>query len=382
MLFRGFVVVIFVMASFVAVPFDAAGSTKCADAEGEAVILNNDVPSAKTEAAARAKWAAVEQTMGVEVKAQSVVQNMALVDDAVSKQIRGVVTSSKILKEENRKDTFWVRINACVEPSKARDALSSLALNNSVAVFIPARKPRTTGGYERDEFDETSVLSEKLIGRLTESGFTVVDVAPTQAIDAAEIEKAVKNNNFLSVRSLMYKFLTNVLVIGKLDYNISTRKGQDIGYGMSMPFNNVTVRLTYRIVTKEPSGKQLILAADAMEGRGLANSLEDAAAKGMKDLSEKLTPVVVDKLSQYIKGIAKKVVVKISDISDLGTNFEVKDTLQNIAWVTGVEEKGLGEFTVSYPENTVYLANSIGQKGNLQIINFSTNSIAARYRKQ
>lgn len=53
---------------------------KCVDAEGEAVIVNNDVPSAKAEAIARAKWNAIEQAVGVEVKAQSVVQNMTLVD--------------------------------------------------------------------------------------------------------------------------------------------------------------------------------------------------------------------------------------------------------------------------------------------------------------
>lgn len=356
----------------------AYSESKCVDSEGEAVIVNNDVPSARTEATARAKWAAVEQTMGVEVRAQSVVQNMALVDDAVSKQVRGIVSGYKTLKEENRGDTFWAKINACIEPSKARDALSSLALNNSVAVFIPARKPRSGHG---DEFDETSVLSEKLIGKLTEQGFTVTDVAPTHAVDAAAIENAVKNNNFMSVRSLMYKFLSNILIIGKLDYNISTKKGEDIGYGISMPFTHVTVRLTYRIVTKDPSGKQIILAADAMEGKGLAKSVEDAAARGMGNIAEKLPPIIIEKLSEHIKGIAKKIKVKVNGVDDLNTNFEVKDVLQNLAWVTGVEDKGLGEFVVNYPENPVYLANSIGQKGMFRIINFSPFAINIQYVK-
>ncbi|MEW6215755.1 MAG: hypothetical protein AB1478_11255, partial [Nitrospirota bacterium] len=63
------------------------------------------------------------------------------------------------------------------------------------------------------------------------------------------------------------------------------------------------------------------------------------------------------------------------------TNFEVKEKLQNIAWVTNVEEKGLGEYVISYPENTIYLANSISQKGNFQIINFSPYSITVKYSK-
>jgi len=179
----------------------------------------------------------------------------------------------------------------------------------------------------------------------------------------------------------MYKFLSNILLIGKIDYTISTRKGQDIGYDISMPFNNVTVRLTYRIVSRDNAGKAIILTAGTEEGKGLAMNVEDAAASGMKDLSEKLTPVVLDKVGQYIKGIAKKVKVKVGGVNDINTNFEVKDILQNIAWVTNVEDKGLGEFTLSYPENPVYLANSISQKGNFQIVNFSPYSITVRYQK-
>ncbi len=370
-------------------------SSKCIGSTGEAAINNDDIPSAKTEAIARAKWAAVEQVAGVEVKAQSVVQNMVLVDDAISKQIRGIISSYKLIGEENRRDVMWVKINACVEPVKAREAASLLAMNNSVAVFIPTRKPRVVQEYgstvssgtrniERhniltsDEYDETNILSENLIGRIADAGYTVNDIAPTHAADAREIEKAIKGNSFLSVRSLMYKFLSNVLVIGKIDYTVSTRKGEDIGYGLSMPFNNVTVRLTYRIVTKEGPGKVKILAADFMEEKGMANNVEDATAKGLKALSEKFTPVVLDKLSLYIKEITKKVKVRVEGVTDLNSNFAVKDILQNIAWVTNVDEKGIGVFIVDYPENTVYLANSMGQKG-FRIIDFSPREVDASY---
>lgn len=353
---------------------------KCIDSEGEAVIINNDIPSAKAEATARAKWYAVEQVAGVEVRAQSVVQNMALVDDAVSKQIRGFVSGYKVLREENRKDTIWVKVNACVEPTKAREAASVLALNNSVAVFIPARKPKETGHRTRDEYDDTNILSETLIGRLTERGYTVVDVAPTHAVEAREIDDAIRSGNFMSLRSLMYKFLSNVLLIGKIDYTISTRKGEDVGYGLSMPFTNVTVRLTYRIVTRDSSGKMVILTAGTEEGKGIANNAEDATAKGHKELTEKFTPVVFEKLSQYIKGVSKKVQVKVDGVTDINTNFEVKDAIQNIAWVASVEEKGLGDFIVSYPENAIYLANSISQKG-FGIISFSQHAINVRYQK-
>ncbi|MFB3926064.1 MAG: hypothetical protein ACE14T_08415 [Syntrophales bacterium] len=349
---------------------------KCIETDGEAAVVSGDVPSAKAEAVARAKWAAIEKVIGVEVKAQSLIQNMTLFDDAVKTEARGVIKDYRVLNQDNRNDIVSVRIKACVEPASARNTVSALALNNSIAVFIPAKRPRSS------EYEETNILSETLIGRLKGQDYTVVDVAPTQAVDAAEIENAVKSGSTVKLRSLFYRFLSNLLIIGKVDYNISTKKGEDIGYGISMPFNNVTVRMDYRIVARNnQTGKTEILWSEAAQGKGLANTVEDAAAEGMKDLAEKITPVILEKVAKYIQGNVKKISVKVNGIPDLDTNMDVKGILQNIVWVTGVEEKSMGEFIVSYPENSIYLANSIKQKGNFKIVNFSSYSIVMDYQK-
>lgn len=351
---------------------------KCVNTEGEAVIINNDVPSAKTEAIARAKWSAIEQTVGTEVKAASFVQNFALVEDVIKTQVGGVVKRYNILSQQTKDDMLMVKIKACVEPAKAREAVSSLALNNSLAVFIPARKPGRSG----DEFEETNILSETLIGKLIDQNYKVIDVAPTRAVDAREIEKAVKSGSTLAVRSMMYKFLSNVIIIGKVDYTISTRKGENIGYGLSMPFNNVTVRLTYRIVAKNnKTGSMEILTAGTERGKGLANNVEDAAAAALQDLAENLTPTILDKVGSYIQGNVKKINVTVKGVTDLDTNLEIKSILQKIVWVTGVEDKQMGEFIVSYPENSLYLANSIKQKGNFNVTNFTPYSIKLDYKK-
>ena len=46
--------------ALVALPFISEAQVKCVNSEGESVIINNDVPSAKNEAIARAKWSAIE----------------------------------------------------------------------------------------------------------------------------------------------------------------------------------------------------------------------------------------------------------------------------------------------------------------------------------
>lgn len=355
---------------------DALAQAKCINADGEAAIINNDKPSAKMEAVARAKWTAIEQVAGTEVKAGSFVQNFTLVEDVIKTKAGGMVKSYKVLGEGVKDDVLNVKINACVEPSQARDAVSQLGLNNSIALFIPARKP----GRHGDEFEENNILSETLIGKLTEQGYTVVDVAPTHAVDAKEIERAVRSGSTLSLRSMMYKFLSNLIIIGKVDYTISTKKGEDIGYGLFMPFNNVTVRLNYRILSKNnKTGTMEILTTGVEQAKGLANNVEDATAQAMKELAQDLTPIMLDKVGQYIQGNTKKIAVQVKGVDDVDKVLEVKQILQSIVWVSAVEEKQMGDFVVSYPENTLYLANSIKQKGNFKIVNFSPYSLALEY---
>lgn len=358
---------------------DAPAQIKCINAGGEALIIRNDKPSAKMEAVARAKWTAIEQVVGAEIKAQSFVQNFTLVEDVIKTKAGGVVKSFNVLSENVKDDILNVKINACVEPSRARDALSQLGLNSSIALFIPARKP----GRHGDEFEEKNILSETLIAKMIEQGYTVVDVAPTQAVGALDVERAVRSGQTLALRSMMYKFLSNLIIIGKVDYTISTKKGENIGYDLSMPFNNVTVRLNYRIISKNnKTGQMDILAVGTEEAKALANSAEDAAAKAMKELAENLTPALLAKVGEYVQGNTKKVAVQINGVSDLDTVLEVKSLLQSIVWVSAVEEKAMGSFMVSYPENTLYLANSIKQKGNFKLINFSPYSLTLDYSKQ
>jgi hypothetical protein len=359
-------------------PFPGPAQEKCVQTEGEAAVVERDIPSAKTEAVARAKWSAIEQTVGTEIQAASIVQDFILVDDIVKTQAAGVVKSWKLLSEENRPDSVRVKISACVEPKQAQEAVSALALNNAIAVFIPAKRP---SAVDSDAYEETNVLSETLIGRLTDQGYRVIDAAPTQAADAAEIEKAAKSGSTLAVRSLIYKFLANVILIGKIDYTVTTQKGEDIGYGISMPFNNVTVRMTYRIVARNAgTGSMEVLTAGTEQARGMAGSVGDAAAKGMETLAQKIAPAILDKVASFIKGNVRKVTLRINGVTDLDTNLEIKGMLQRIVWVTEVEEKRLGEFVVGYPENPLYLANSLRQKGRLRVVDFTPYALTLEWK--
>ena len=355
-----------------ALPCPVTAKPVCVVTEGEGLIVREDIPSAKIEAINRAKWAAVEQVAGVEVQSRTIVEDSALLDDIITTQARGVVTSHHLLHEQTLPEVVKVRLKACVEPAQARNAVSPLALNSTVAVFVPSRQLDKGSHYS-----DTTSFSESLNNALIQKGFTVRDLAGGPGIKAADMDRALKEGTFIALRSLAYRYQANTMVIGRIEPTISTNRGEDVGYGVSMPFTKVTVRLTYRLLTRDGRGELVIVAAGSEEATGLAPAPEDAQAVALNNLSAQAVPIIMAKVDQRMKDLANKVLVTVEGVRTPQETFAVRDTLQRITWVGSIEDVGLGHFRVSFPENPLYLANGLSQRG-YKIITYSKDAIKVR----
>lgn len=338
------------------------------EAYGEAPIINNDVSQARNEAILRAKWNAAESVLGVKVKAQSVVQNFTLVDEMIQKSVSGYVESYKVIQEGRDGDFYKVRISAKIVREEAEKAISGILRISSVALLIPAFFP--DGNVE-----ETNSFSEDLIGKIAEQNFTVVDIASLDPGTAREVERAIKSNDTVFARSIMLKSLSNLIILGKIDMNVSSAKGEDVGYGLKMPFNQVTARLNYRILT---ASDKKIIKAGSLEAKGKSFSVKDAGNQALIELSKKAAPEIISILNKYLEGSTKKVRVVFENVKSIGETLGIKENLQNLAWVKSVQEVKMGEYIVEYPENTLYLANSISQNPQYKVKDFSDFSIVVR----
>lgn len=346
----------------------------CVEVNGESAVVGGDVPSAKVEAVNRAKFSAVEQVAGVDIKSKTVVEDSALLDDMITTQTRGAVSSYRIVRESLEGDSAKALVNVCVEPLSAKSAMSALALNTAISVYLPAKK---LVRYDNLEYDDENILAQAVIGKLAEGGFSVRDLAETHSLKLRDIDMALKGGDQTSVRSLVYRYLTNSVLMGKIEPTLSMRKGSDAGYGISMPFNSVTARLSYRLMTRDNNGKMVVLSAGSEEAKGMAPSQDDAYAEALKNLSEKFVPIIIDKIHSRLNDIASKVTIEVEGVRDPAETFDLRDQIQKVTWVTKVEEKGIGEFLVSYPENPIYLANGLSQKG-FRIVSYTRELIKIR----
>ncbi|HBA71807.1 MAG: hypothetical protein A2X82_19290 [Geobacteraceae bacterium GWC2_55_20] len=369
--FRALITASFLTTALVSTTF---AKPVCVEVSGESAVIGGDLPSAKVEAINRAKFAAVEQVAGVDIKSKTVVEDSALLDDMITTQTRGAVSSYKIIRESHEGDSARALVNVCVEPLSAKSAMSALALNTAISVYLPAKK---LVRYDNLEYDDENILAQAVIGKLAEGGFSVRDLAETHSLKLRDIDMALKGGDQTSVRSLVYRYLTNSVLIGKIEPTVSMRKGSDAGYGISMPFNSVTARLSYRLMTRDNNGKMVVLSAGSEEAKGMAPSQDDAYAEALKNLSEKFVPIIIDKIHSRLNDIASKVTIEVEEVKDPAETFDLRDQIQKVTWVTKVEEKGIGEFLVSYPENPIYLANGLSQKG-FKIVSYTRDLIKIR----
>ncbi|MGE4266263.1 MAG: hypothetical protein AB7F25_02390 [Deferribacterales bacterium] len=330
-------------------------------AVGEADIINGDKSSAKLQATARAKWAALEEASGVRVKSDTIVQNAVLVDEAIKNEVSGVVQSYKVTGEEEDGQMYRIMISAVISPEKARDAMGALAMNTSVAVMIPVVFPDK-------HVEETNVLTETVISELTANQLEVVDIADANGTKVAELDKAMRTNNYMAMRAIASKYLSGTILIGKVDTVATAKEGTDIGYGVSIPFNVVTGRLSYRLLVQQGSGTK-ILASDFISARGMGATLEDATHQMMDNMNNEVSTKLVSTVLEKIKGInSKSIRVQLVGKSTIEDLMDLKQTLSYTAWVLEVNDNGKDTLDVKYPEKALYLATAISSKPNYKIV--------------
>jgi len=334
---------------------------KSVTAVGEAQIQNDDKASARIQAIARAKWAALEDAAGIEVKTDAIVQNAQLIDEAVKTNTKGIIKSFKVLKEETDGETYRVKISAYVEKTKAKNALSQFSKNTTIAVMLPVV-------YPDRHVEISNPLSERVIDGLITEKMDVIDLsAQKNSVNVAMLDRAIKTRNYMAMTNIAFNHMSNTLLIGKVITRAHVKKGQSYGYGNALPFNVVQGELSYRLLSMK-DGRAVILKAGTLSARGMGATMEDATYRMTQDLGDRVADQLVGVVLQEFMGQNSRLVtVRISRNTDLDKLMELKQQLTYTSWVLSVKEKGNDTLLVQYPEKSLYLATAINSKPNFKV---------------
>ena len=346
----------------------------CVEVIGEAVNAKKDLAAAKMEATLRAKMAAVDQVAGVDVASKTKVLNAMLLDDIIVKKARGVVTGTTILSQQQTDDNYTVNAKICVEDSTISDFIAEVSRNSSVVVIVEVDKKNNLAPAD----DIVKEMIKSTIGnKLLDKEFNVFEEVTGSALSKTSDGKGYDEQQ---VRKFLQQYLANVIVLVTVTGDVLFKKGEDIGYGVSTPFNTVKLWLNYRVFNKDTQTGKLQVARSGHESINETSPTEkEAYISGLEKLSNRISGKIVTAVSETAKKSERRLLLKLNGVTNVAQALELKTTLQGYPWVVSVEEEGLGSYWVVYGEKPVYLANSMANAGIFKISSFDGSGITADY---
>ncbi len=338
------------------------------EATGEAEITANDVTAAKNIAISRAKWAALEKVSEVKIKLDTIISNAELIDEGIKTELSGVIKSYKITDEGRKDNIYWVSINADIEEDNAKDLINDFSKNTSIAIVIP---PILSNGNTVD----TAIFNSEVVKKLVDNGFQVIDILQEKNINA-DVNNAIKNNNYDKLKSLTSKYMVNTFLIGNINV---VSKGKNVGYA-NIDFSIVTGDLTWKLLYKKDNS-MVVIDSGSSSARGQGATEIDAINNLLRNMSKNNAVKLSSIVSEKILGVnEKKVIVTIKNDKNLRYLKELKEDLRNIPFILNIEDNGLNSVVVNYPEKTYHLALFLAKNNKYRLIKIEDNELIIERR--
>lgn len=330
--------------------------------EGEAVIKDNDIKTAKSMALIRAKWAAVEGESAANVKVDTIINNSKIIDEAIKTELSATVSSYKVIEEKVAGDKYYVKIEATVIDKVKDEKVASI--NKQICVLIAGVIPDN-----RVDFNNSYTL--KTISLLNENGFDVVEVDYNK-INTKDFLAAIKNNDKTILANMLKNYKCQNILLGSL---FILDKGSNTGYG-KFNIQMVSAELTWKLLNNDLK----VIKGDTLSGRGQGVSMDDAATRAYKNISETGAMQMVSQVSESLLDSDKKYIRVVltgsnTNIDDLN---ELRNELKHIPFVLGVKELNNTSLAVNYPEKALYLGMFLERENKYRVVKLNDNELIIR----
>ena len=298
--------------------------------------------------------AAVENTVGILVDAQTLVENSMLIEDNIYTQSRGFVNNYSVLSREQIGDIWRVTINADVDDqpnSKLMNELTRLGIinvqlrNPKIAVYVPEQHLNYNVGGAGGEIAIVKTLLNAGFNFVTEVG-TGLNYQNPMSMNVAQMKAAAD------------KFGVDIMIVGE---SFSEGVGD---LGNYLPGNQVTNMQACRARVEAKmfivkTGQ--VIAADGKYGSAYDNSQAIAAKKALASAGEQMGNYFVEQITgMYTSRQGVEVIVYGADFSKINL---VQSALGKINRVKNINlssyDGGRAVFTVMYGGSPQTLFNEL-----------------------
>jgi hypothetical protein len=352
----------------------AAGKAAGGKTTGDKTITAEGSGSSKQDALLQAKRAAVEEGIGVVLSSQTEVENFMLKKDKVITQSFGSVRSFNVLKEEQKGDTWHVKISAVVSLDSITADLMALKI-----LLISMDKPRTMVLIQEEGGQN---VESTVVDFLKGKGFDLVDPAQAAALMAKDdpfIRKAVEGDPVAAAK-LGAENGAEYVVVGTVRKSILA--GEVVkDTGMKSGQASLTLKVVNcsngRIVaTKSATGAAVHIADDIAKSQ--------AATKAATTLMDKkLFEAIVTSFQDTVNNGANYEIT-ISGVKSYGLQKSAAKVLEDTEGVVSVTKRSFGsgklELSVLFKGSVETFCDRVDSKAvddtKLAVTNVAGNRIA------
>lgn len=320
---------------------------------------------------------AVENTVGVLVDSETLVQNSMLIRDEIYTQSRGFVNEYTVLSREQLGDTWRVTIHAVVDDqpnSRLMNELTRLGIinvqlrNPKIAVYVPEQHLNYSVGGAGGEVAIVKTLLNAGFSNVTEVGAGLSYQNP-MSMNATQLRQAAQT------------FGADIMIVGQ---SFSEGVGD---VGNYLPGNQRTNMEACRARVEAKmfivrTGQ--IIAADGMYGSAYDNSQAIAAKKALSAAGEQMGNYFVEQITgMYTSRQGLEVIVIGADFSKINA---VQSALGKVNRVKNVNlasySNGRAVFRISYGGSPQTLFNELRAQTTadltLQALDYNTLTIYVR----
>ena len=321
--------------------------------------------STSSEAENEALRMAVENTLGVLVDSQTLVQNNVVIRDQIYTQSRAFITNYDVTDRRQSSNGSWqVTINAVVDDnpnSKLMNELTRLGIidtklrNPRIAVYVPEhhiqyRVPDPAG--------ETA-----LVKALVEAGFNnVTEVGSRMSITNP------MNMNANQLTQAAQQFGVDIVIVGEAFSEGVGDPAQWLPGKQSSKMQSCRARLEAKMFIVK-TGQ--IIAADGKYGSAIDVSESIAAKKALADAGQQMGEYFIEQLMNLGSGNRQSLQVLVS-ASDFSKINKIQSALGQVQGVNSVHlssyEAGKANFSLNYGGSPQTLFNQLNSIVDFDII--------------
>lgn len=314
--------------------FDPTYAQKIVQAQGTATIQKSFVDIARDRAISDAQRRVVEQTVGVMIKNETLVENYQVISDKILSQSQGYIQSYEMISEEREGDVYKVTIQAKVSTGLLKDDLEAIHL-------IIARKSRPRLMILFSEKAQKDFIAEaSMVKYFLAKGFKLVDSETIKENLEHENLQVIAVDPMAAAR-IGHRFGAEVIILCSVETSSNPFKVSNI----EMYSNSTTV--SGKVINVD-TGNIITTGSETKRLPGIKGLIQPTTEQASESLANKLMDGI---LTQWSSELVNVVEVKL-----FASEFQSYDELSAFKSLLTNEVRGIQEIRQrSYAQGRVEL---------------------------